>query len=74
MGKIDKKSIFDIHKLHDEGNSQENIAKKLGICRESVSKYLKNPNKTFEKRKPRESKLDNYCELIDDHRFSCLII
>jgi len=55
---IDRRTIFEIHRLRNEGLSKQKIAKTLQINRKTVRKYLKDPNPE----KPiitRASKLDN---------------
>jgi transposase len=41
---IDKRTIFDIHRLANEGLSMRRIASTLGINRQSVHKYLNDPS------------------------------
>ena len=62
---INKRTIFEIHALNTTGLSHRQIAKKLGLSRISVKKYLENPEKTFEQRTKRTSKLEPFQELID---------
>ena len=71
--KIDKQTIFEIHRLDDLGWSERKIARHLRVSRPSVNKYLTNPYLSPVKRAPRPSKLDAYRDLIkefveDDHR------
>ena len=40
---IDKRTIFDIHRLAHEGLSVRKIAGTLGIARHTVHKYLDDP-------------------------------
>jgi len=61
---ITRRTIFEIHRLHDQGFSRRWIAGKLGIDRASVSKYLDNPDQAFQKKGGRKSKLDPYRPLI----------
>jgi transposase len=63
---IDKRTIFEIHRLHDQGFSGREITGRLGIDRASVSKYLKNPDQVVGKRAGKKSKLDPYRDLISD--------
>ena len=61
---IDRRTIFEIHRLRNEGLSKQKIAKTLQINRKTVRKYLKDPNPE----KPiitRASKLDPFKEKID---------
>jgi len=41
---IDKRTLFEIHRLNDEGLSIRKIARALRISRTSVMKYLEEPN------------------------------
>jgi transposase len=58
--KIDKHTIFEIHRLNDLLWSERKIARYLGISRPSVNKYLINPEQSPTKRAPKPSKLDAY--------------
>jgi len=51
--------VFDIHRLKDEGYSTRKIARLLGVGRNTVIRYLKQPEKVFT-RKKRASMLDTY--------------
>jgi transposase len=62
---IDRRSVFEIHRLKDAGYSARQIAQELQIGRKTVRKYLAHPERTFSPRKPRVSKLDPYREMID---------
>jgi transposase len=62
---IDRKTVFDIYQLKDAGYSARLIAREMRLGRDSVSKYLKNPDGALQARKPRASKLDAYRDLID---------
>jgi transposase len=60
---IDERTIFEIHRLHNEGLSIRKIAVKLALSRDSVAKYLCEPVRkkiTFQ----RPSKLDPFKEEI----------
>jgi transposase len=60
---IDKRTIFEIHRLANEGVSVRKIAKTIGISRRCVCRYLKEP--TLERPKvARMSKLDPFKEQI----------
>ena len=63
---IDKRTIFEIHRLKNLHFSERRIAQELRIGRNTVSKYLENPDKHFTKPSPRPSKLDPYRDLIDE--------
>jgi transposase len=60
---IDRRTIFEIHRLHHEGLSERRIARRLLISRKSVRKYLADP---IPHRKPicRSSKLDPFQDQI----------
>jgi len=62
---LERKTVFEIHRLKDMGMSNSMISRELGIGRDTVSRCLKNPD-----RKPvnrvRFSVLDPYRHLIDD--------
>ena len=62
--KIDKHTIFEIHRLNDLQWSERKIARHLRISRPSVNKYIINPDITPAKRTPRSSKLDAHRDLI----------
>jgi len=62
---LDKRTIFEIHRLNHQGWSQRRIARELRVGRETVKKYLENPEQTAPKRPPRASRLDPYRDLID---------
>ena len=61
---IDKKLIFEIHRLNHMGWSNRKIARHLCISRPSVKKYLNNPDITPIRRVGRPSKLDPFKDLI----------
>jgi len=54
---IDKRTIFEMHRLAHNGLSVRKIARTLGIARQSVHKYLDNPTLT-RARFTRSSQLD----------------
>ncbi|MCP4756034.1 MAG: IS21 family transposase [Proteobacteria bacterium] len=62
---ISRQNVFDIHRLKDEGYSTRKIARLLGIGRNTVTRYLEDPEKVFGTRKKRDSKLDGYKAFID---------
>lgn len=41
---IDRRTIFDIHRLAHDGLSVRKIAATLGLSRQTVHKYLDDPN------------------------------
>ena len=63
---IDKRCIFEIYRLKDTGLSNREIAGQLQMDRETVAKYLKNPNAALTRRKKKTSKLDPYRDLVSD--------
>lgn len=62
---IDRRTVFEIHRLKNEGYSLREISRKLLISRETVKKYWLNPNPVPAKR-PRSSKLSPYYDLIKE--------
>lgn len=62
---IDKRTIFEIHRLKNLGWSNRKIARHLRIDRNSVKKYVLNPM-ARQKRSPRASKIDPYREQIKE--------
>ena len=60
---IDKRTIFEIHRLKHLGWSERKIARHLRIDRSSVKKYVANPE-VVQKRTNRTSKLDPYRDQI----------
>jgi len=60
---IDKRTIFEIHRLKHLGWSERKIARHLRIDRSSVKKYMSNPD-VVQKRPNRTSKLDPYRDQI----------
>ncbi|MDH3347275.1 MAG: hypothetical protein OEM02_04130 [Desulfobulbaceae bacterium] len=61
---ISKRVIFEIHQLNSQGHSQRAISKQLQVDRQTVAKYLTNPDITTKKRAPKTSKLDSYRDRI----------
>jgi transposase len=57
---LDKRIIFEIHRLNNMGIKQRQIARELRVGRETVKKYLKNPEESFSSKAPRRSKLDPF--------------
>jgi len=71
--------VFEIHRLKNEGYSTRKIAGLLGIGRNTVVRYLKNPERNFRPRDKRVSKLDPFKPFIDeclekDLRMNALVI
>ena len=63
---IDKRAIFEIHRLKDIGLSIREIAGHLRMDRGTVAKYLKDPYASPAKRTRKSSKLDPYSDLVSD--------
>jgi transposase len=68
---ISKRTIFEIHRLHDQRFSMRSIARQLRISRESVAKFLKEPNPVVCKGHPRASKLDPFADMIREMVEEC---
>lgn len=62
---IDKSTIFEIHRLRNEGLTNRQIAVRLNVSRPSVKKYLQKPDMLFKGKKAKGSKLAPFRELID---------
>ncbi|MEW6288522.1 MAG: IS21 family transposase [Thermodesulfobacteriota bacterium] len=60
---IDKRLVFEIHRLAREGWSKSSIASQLALYRGTVAKYLRNPTPERKKIK-RPSKLDPFADEI----------
>jgi transposase len=60
---MDQRTVFEIHRLADEGHCVRKIARHLGWSRKTVAKYLKEPNPRRSAPK-RPSKLDPFKEKI----------
>jgi len=61
---IERRTIFEIHRLADDGLSVRKIAATLGLSRQSVQKYLDDPAAQAAKR-TRASKLDPFKDDIE---------
>ncbi|MBW2072942.1 MAG: IS21 family transposase [Deltaproteobacteria bacterium] len=61
---IDRRTIFEIHRLADQGLSIRKIAKALKLCRKTVTKYLREPNPKRPAVK-RASKLDPFKDEVE---------
>jgi len=57
---MDKRMIFEIHKLHDLGMKERKIARTLNLSRPTVRKYLTDPDFTRAKAPVKAGKLDPY--------------
>jgi transposase len=62
---IDRKTVFDIHRLKNAGYSARQIAREMRLGRATVKKYIETPEITLNPKKPKGSKLDPHCEMID---------
>ncbi|MCG8687771.1 MAG: IS21 family transposase [Desulfobacterales bacterium] len=63
---IEKRMVFEIHRLKDMGFSIRQIAGALGLDRGTVSKYLKHPDTEHNPRPVRPSKLDPFRAMIKE--------
>ncbi|MCP4553140.1 MAG: transposase, partial [Bacteroidetes bacterium] len=61
---IDRRTVFEIHRLKNEGLSIQNISKKLQIAWKTVQKYLEDPDPP-KKVISRPSKLDPFKDEIE---------
>lgn len=61
---IEKRTIFEIHRLKRMAFSIRQIASTLNLDRGTVSKYLKNPDNTYKPGQKRPSKLDPFRDMI----------
>jgi transposase len=76
---LDKRIIFEIHRLNNMGIKQRQIARELRVGRDTVKKYLEDPEKTFCSKAPRHSKLDPFKDniakfLSDDPKVKATVI
>ena len=63
---IDKRTIFEIHRLYELGMKERRIARHLGIARPTVRKYLASPDITRAKPAAKVSKLEPYYHYIKE--------
>ncbi len=67
---LNKRIIFEIHRLKNRGLKQRQIARELRVGRDTVKKYLEDPEKAFCSKVSRPSKLDpfkdNIAKYLDD--------
>jgi transposase len=68
---INRRTVFEIHRLRNLGFSQRSIARQLQVDRVTVTKYLADPDPAPSKRKPKPSKLDPYSVLIAEMVEEC---
>lgn len=61
---MDKRTIFDIHRLRDLGMKERKIARHLSISRQTVRKYLEHPDITKTKSYSKPSKLEPFYDFI----------
>ena len=50
---IDRKTVFDIHRLKNAGYSARQIAREMRLGRATVKKYIETPEITLTRRNPR---------------------
>ncbi len=62
---LSRQLVFEIHRLKDEGYKARAIARKLKVGRNTIRRYLENPEKGLSKRKQRSSKLDPFKPFIE---------
>lgn len=63
---LDQQTIFDIHRLNNQKLSNRKIGDELGISKDTVSKYLKDPVINFKKETKRVSILEPYYDKIEE--------
>jgi Transcriptional regulator, contains sigma factor-related N-terminal domain len=63
---IERRIIFEIHRLKDAGLSQREISKRVGISRPSVQKYITSPEQSINLPKKKASKIDSFTGMIDE--------
>jgi len=63
---LNRRDIFEIHRLKDKGLSIRKIAIKLNLDRGTVGRYIKHPEGNRKKTIQRPSKLDPYKEFIKE--------
>jgi transposase len=63
---IDRRTIFEIHRLYDQGFSRREIASQLRMDRATIAKYIRHPETTPARKKKKSSKLDPYRDCIHD--------
>jgi len=63
---IDKRTVFEIHRLKDMGFSARQIARSLNLDRDTVKKYVHDPDIKSNSRSERPSKLDPFRGLIKE--------
>lgn len=63
---IDKRTIFEIHRLKQKGLSIRQVSALLNLDRGTVSKYLQSPDSTRKQNTVRSSKLDPFREMIKE--------
>jgi len=63
---LNRRDVFEIHRLKDKGLSIRKIAVKLNLDRGTVGRYIKHPEGSGKKQTRRPSKLDTYKEFIKE--------
>jgi transposase len=64
---IDRRIVFEMYRLKNEGCSNSKISQELNLSRNTVKKYLDEPDIKMIIRQKKASKLDNYKDLIDEY-------
>lgn len=63
---LDKRTVFEIHRLHNQKMSAREISEILRIDRASVAKYLENPETVMQPKKKQPGKLDPHKDHIKE--------
>ena len=63
---LNRRDVFEIHRLKDKGLSIRKIAITLNLDRGTVGRYIKHPEGSGKKQTKRPSKLDPYKEFIKE--------
>lgn len=63
---IEKRMVFEIHRLKRMGFSIRQIAATLNLDRGTISKYLEHPESSYTPKQRRPSKLDPFREMIKE--------
>lgn len=63
---IDRKTVFDIHRLNRMGLSQREIQRRLGVDRKTVALYLEDPDRKATRNNKKNRKLDPYLSFINE--------
>ncbi len=68
---IERRTVFEIHRLRNLGFSRRSIARQLQVDRTTVTRYLATPDPAAVKRSPKPSKLDPYSDQIAEMLEKC---